>query len=305
MNFQLTDDQSAIVDMLDRIAQPFAHVPSDFHGFALVSDALDQSLTENEFFGIATIPELGPLTAAMAVERLARCPWTVEAALSMLVLPLIPGEWARPIAVVEHGRPGRFVHQAKTLLLIDGDQVRIAANSAGATAPVESLYAYPMGRLCGALESEPLSSEVADQVINAIRIATAAELSGLMQAAIDATVEHLSVRKQFGRELGTFQALRHRMADCQVLAGGVHWLMLKAAYSGQPGDAALALSHAQESATKLVYDMHQMMGAMGMTLEMSLHLWTYRIKALLSELGGRGAQARVVAEHCFADEVTQ
>ena len=120
-----------------------------------------------------------------------------------------------------------------------------------------------------------------------------------MQAAIDATVEHLGVRKQFGRPLGTFQALRHRMAECAVLAGGVRWLALKAAWTGDAGDAALAALHAQDSATRVIYDVHQMMGAMGMTLEMSLHLWTYRMKALLSELGGRGGQASAVAAHCF------
>ena len=37
-----------------------------------------------------------------------------------------------------------------------------------------------------------------------------------------------------------------------------------------------------------------------MTLEHPLHLWTYRLKVLLSELGGRGAQAQAVARHCFA-----
>jgi alkylation response protein AidB-like acyl-CoA dehydrogenase len=57
--------------------------------------------------------------------------------------------------------------------------------------------------------------------------------------------------------------------------------------------------HAQESATRIAYDMHQMLGAMGMTLEHPLHLWTYRLKALLSELGGRGGQALAVAEACF------
>jgi hypothetical protein len=36
-----------------------------------------------------------------------------------------------------------------------------------------------------------------------------------------------------------------------------------------------------------------------MTLEHPLHLCTFRIKALLSELGGRGGQARAVAELCF------
>jgi len=42
-----------------------------------------------------------------------------------------------------------------------------------------------------------------------------------------------------------------------------------------------------------------MSGAMGMTLEMPLHLWTYRIKALLGELGGRAGQSAAVAQHCF------
>ena len=107
------------------------------------------------------------------------------------------------------------------------------------------------------------------------------------------------MRQQFGRPLGTFQALRHRMAECAVLAGGVRRLALKAAWSGDPGDAALAAFHAQDSATRVNYDVHQMMGAMGMTLEMSLHLWTYRMKALLSELGGRGANAAAVAAHGF------
>jgi alkylation response protein AidB-like acyl-CoA dehydrogenase len=113
-------------------------------------------------------------------------------------------------------------------------------------------------------------------------------------------VEHLSARKQFGRPLGSFQALRHRMAECAVLAGGVKLLTLKAASTAADGDAALAAFHAQESATRVVYDLHQMLGAMGMTLEHPLHLWTYRLKVLLSELGGRGAQAHAVARHCFA-----
>jgi alkylation response protein AidB-like acyl-CoA dehydrogenase len=74
---------------------------------------------------------------------------------------------------------------------------------------------------------------------------------------------------------------------------------LKAAGTADDGDAALAASHAQDSATRVVYDLHQMLAAMGMTLEHPLHLWTYRLKALLSELGGRGGQARAVARHCF------
>lgn len=299
MDFQLSDDQLAITDAVNRIAQQFDSVPSDFHGFVLTNDALDKELTENQFFDIAQIPELGAITAAMAVERLARCPCAAETALSMLVLPYLPGDWERPVAVVAEGRPGRFVHKAKTLILIEGGSVALARNESGLTEAVDSLFAYPMGYLTGKPDKTVLDSTDAAKVIACLRVAAAIEMAGLLQAAVDATVEHLSVRKQFGRQLGTFQALRHRMADCAVLVGGVRWLALKAAHSGHPGDAALALSHAQESGTRIAYDMHQLMGAMGMTLEMSLHLWTYRIKALLSELGGRGAQAQAVGELCF------
>jgi alkylation response protein AidB-like acyl-CoA dehydrogenase len=91
------------------------------------------------------------------------------------------------------------------------------------------------------------------------------------------------------------------MAECTVLAGGVRWLALKAAATADEGDAALAAMHAQNSATRVVYDVHQMLAAMGMTLEHPLHLWTYRLKALLSELGGRGGQAQAVAQYCFED----
>ena len=155
------------------------------------------------------------------------------------------------------------------------------------------------GKLQAGLKSTQLPAEEAANVRKWLRVALAAEISGLLQAAIASTVDHLTQRKQFGRPIGTFQALRHRMSECAVLAGGVRWLALKAADTADTGDAALAASHAQESATRVVYDLHQMLGAMGMTLEHPLHLWTYRIKALLSELGGRGGQARAVAEFCF------
>lgn len=300
MDFTLNEDQLMVATELDKLAAQFETSPVDFHGFALVSDQLDSALEESQYYDIAAIPEMGPLSAALSIERLAKLPYTAEIALSMLVRPHLDIELPRPFAVVENGRPGRFVASAKTLIVINGENVGIAHPSPEdvQTLP-ESLYAYPMGRLIGSPEVKPLSAEQADAVRTWLRVACAAEMAGLIKAAIDTTVQHLTDRKQFGRPLGTFQALRHRMAECAVLAGGVRWLALKAAASGDPADAALAAYHAQDSATRIAYDVHQMTGAMGMTLEMDLHLWTYRMKALLSELGGRGGQAAAVSELCF------
>lgn len=302
MDLTLSSDQSALLGALDRMVAPFEHKPTDFHGFALAGTALERELEEGQYFDIAQVPELGPLTAAMAVERLAWLPFTADIALSMLLRPQFPeGEWPRPIALVENGRPGRFVATACTLILVDGDEICLARVAPDEVEAVDSLFAYPMGRLKRTpAATTALSPADAAKIRTWLRVALAAEASGLLQAAIASATEHLSLRKQFGRPLGSFQALRHRMAECAVLAGGARWLMLKAAASGDAGDAALAALHAQDSATRIVYDLHQMLGAMGMTLEHPLHLWTYRLKSLLSELGGRGGQAAAVAETCFA-----
>jgi len=300
MDFRLTPDQDALVSAIDKLAEAFEFKPTEFRGFALVGQKLERELEDGQYFDVAQIPELGPLAAAMAVERLARLPYASEIALSMLVRPQLQGEWPRPLALIENGRPGRFVVTARTILVIDGETLGLAQPSAIDVEPVESLFAYPMGTLKAGAKRWQLSNEEAAKVRKWLRVALAAEASGLLHAAIASTVGHLTLRKQFGRALGTFQALRHRMAECAVLAGGVRWLALKAAATADEGDAALAAMHAQESATRVIYDVHQMLAAMGMTLEHPLHLWTYRLKALLSELGGRGGQAKAVAKHCFA-----
>jgi hypothetical protein len=299
MDFRLTPDQDSLISAVDKLAAQFELKPTDSHSFVLVGDDLERELEEGQYFDIAQVPELGSLCAAMAVERLARLPYTSEIALSMLVRPQLSGDWPRPLALVENGRPGRFVSTARTILVIDGPDIGILQPSPDRVEPVESLFAYPMGRLKDGAKPTQLSSSEAANVRKWLRIALAAEASGLIQAAVASTVEHLSQRKQFGRPLGSFQALRHRMAECAVLSGGVRWLALKAAGTADEGDAALAALHAQDSATRVTYDVHQMLAAMGMTLEHPLHLWTYRLKALMSELGGRGGQATAVAQYCF------
>jgi hypothetical protein len=301
MDFRLNADQDALMQAVDKLAAQFETKPTEFRGFALAGQELEKALEEGQYFDIAQVPELGSLCAAMAVERLARLPCTAEIALSMLVRPRLSGDWPRPLAVVENARPGRFVATANTILVIDGDHIGLARPAANQVEPVESLFAYPMGKLKEGTSTTQLPADEAANIRLWLRVALAAEASGLLQAAVASAVEHLSQRKQFGRPLGTFQALRHRMAECAVLAGGARWLALKAADTADAGDAALAALHVQESATRIVYDVHQMLGAMGMTLEHPLHLWTYRMKALLSELGGRGGQALAVAETCFAE----
>ena len=60
-------------------------------------------------------------------------------------------------------------------------------------------------------------------------------------------------------------------------------------------DADVAACYAQQHVKKLVVDLHQFSGAMGVTNEFALHLWTYRLRALQSEGGGMVESALDIA----------
>jgi len=310
MELALSSEQEAIIDAIDGLAKPFASPPTDFRGYALTSGELDAALVENGFLDIERMEELGAVTAALVIERLARLPYAVEAGASALVRPVAGWDLPRPICLAEAGRlhhPIRYLQPGATVLLLHADRVTAFTPTEVQIEDVEPLFAYPMG-LLRASDAELAAARALDVSPEQLRIrwqmALAAEISGLLQAAVASTVLHVSERKQFGRPLAAFQALRHRLAEASVRSNGVHWLALKAAGTSEAGDASLAAFYAQDAANRIVYDLHQFLGAMGVTLEHPLHLWTYRLKALIGELGGRGMQAPAAAGFIW-DQATQ
>lgn len=301
MQLSLSEDQSQILDFIDTLAKPYATIPMHDHSLALTSEALDAELVEGGFLDVMAEEELGAATAALVVERLARLPFAVEAAASALVRPLIDPALPRPLCLIEEGqlrKPVRFLKDGATVVVVGPSGVRsFTASAEMIRAPQEdTLYGYPVAFLTALPEA--LTSHDVDvaEVQRAWRVAIAAEAAGLLAAALQSVVTYVSDRKQFGRPLATFQAIRHRLAEDQVVTNGVYWLAIRAAASGSAADAAMAALHAQEAAKRVTYDYHQFLGGMGMTLEHPLHLWTYRLKLLAAELGGRGANALAAAD---------
>jgi hypothetical protein len=109
-------------------------------------------------------------------------------------------------------------------------------------------------------------------------LALAAESVGAARRVIELVVEHLLVRTQFGRPLGSFQALRHRVADLTVLveaATSSTW------YAAQAGDdlavaAPLARALASEAFVAVTGDAIQLFGGIGFTWEHDAHLYFKR-----------------------------
>src|SRR3546814_5064743 len=86
-----------------------------------------------------------------------------------------------------------------------------------------------------------------------------------------------------------------------TLFRGTYWLAMKAAWSGSALDAVLAALHAQRAIAQVNYDVHTFNGALGMTLEHALQLWTFRLRWLVGEMGGYRAQAADVAALAWPD----
>lgn len=293
MRFDLNEDQATFTTVLEQmLSAPEAEFRTvEGWGRYDYGTALDTQLEENGFFEAAREPDLGTVAAALMVYETAQAPVCLECGASALIRPFLGRDVPRPLAVVVNDAPGpvRYLPNARGLVSINDTGVSYAALPQGAAQTVESLYAYPMGTVDhDALKWESLESDPGEMRV-LWQIATAAELTGVLKAGMDAVIQYVSERKQFGQPLGAFQGVQHRLAGAAVEIEGAKWQMLRSAHSRSARDAACALGFAQGMATRIGYDLHQFMGAMGLTLEHPLHRWTYRARLLRAEMGGSSA----------------
>jgi alkylation response protein AidB-like acyl-CoA dehydrogenase len=122
-----------------------------------------------------------------------------------------------------------------------------------------------------------------------------------MDGALRFTCSYLTQREQFGRAIGSFQAVQHRLAECAVLVEGARWLARETVANGAPPEAAAtAAGLAAEAAARVHRETHQLSGAIGYTTEHALHVWSMRLQALRLGLGGPGAHYRALARERWA-----
>jgi alkylation response protein AidB-like acyl-CoA dehydrogenase len=131
----------------------------------------------------------------------------------------------------------------------------------------------------------PLPAADARQLVDLCLVALAVESAAAASACLDMTVEYLKVRHQFGRPLGSFQALKHRCADLAVaVAGAVStaWYAATAVASGSdelPVVAPLAKLVCADTLMAVAAEAIQMHGGIGFTFEHDAHLYLKRGKA--------------------------
>ncbi|MFF7975444.1 acyl-CoA dehydrogenase family protein [Streptomyces sp. NPDC007905] len=117
------------------------------------------------------------------------------------------------------------------------------------------------------------------------RLATAAQALGVGLALLDRTVAYVGQRTQFGVPVGSFQAVKHRLADATIALEFARPLLFGAALSLSPADVAAAKLKACEAAYATARTALQLHGAIGYTAEYDLSLWLTKARALRTAWG--------------------
>ena len=127
-------------------------------------------------------------------------------------------------------------------------------------------------------------------------LASAAQLVGAAEALRDAAVDYARQRTQFGRVIGSYQAIKHKLADVHIAIELARPLVYGAALSLDPRDVSAAKAAGSDAALLAARSALQTHGAIGFTQEHDLSLLLLRVQALRSAWGTPEVHRRRVLE---------
>lgn len=183
-------------------------------------------------------------------------------------------------------------------MVFTGDEVQLVAGSSAQITPLESVD----GSRCvarvafDAADTERLlvgdtAAQATSAAFDIAALGASAELLGLSRTMIEMAVAYATERRQFGVPIGTFQAVKHQLADAALKVEFCEPLIMRAAHSITNGDAdvslnvSMAKTKVSAAALNAAATALQVHGAIGYTVECDLHLYMKRTWALAREYG--------------------
>jgi alkylation response protein AidB-like acyl-CoA dehydrogenase len=289
---------------------PALVVPEAYGGAGLGMVELVAILEET---GRVLLPTPFFATSALATSVLLAC--GDEAARAELLPPIAEGALTATLAwpgAVDvrggklYGRIAQVVDGATAdrILVASGDGVHVVAGAdAGLTR--RALPTQDRTRRLAELTFEGVAARAIggglDVALAHANVALAAEQLGGAQRCLEMAVDYAKTRVQFGRAIGSFQAIKHKCADLFVAVesarSAVYWAAAVAAQGAPelPLAAATARATASEAFYKCAAENIQIHGGIGFTWEHDAHLFFRRARAGMTLLGDVAAQRERVA----------
>ena len=123
-----------------------------------------------------------------------------------------------------------------------------------------------------------------ERLLDRAKVALCAEMLGGAQRVLETSVAFARAREQFGRPIGSFQAIQHKLADMLVAVEGARsatWYATWAVEHGEPdahAAACMAKAYVSDAYARVTGDGIQIHGGLGFTWEQDLHLYYKRAK---------------------------
>jgi alkylation response protein AidB-like acyl-CoA dehydrogenase len=281
-------------------------VPEEHGGLGMT--AVDFILLAQEC-GYVALPEPLVHTVLVAVPMLQE----LGGGLASEWLPLIASGQGRVVVGLEQNQLVEDAHLADLLILEQGgelfavsrDQVSLRHNAS--VDPSRRLYAVELDAEAAPIATGDRAAALVRAALNRGALGCAAQSLGLAQRMIDLSVHYTAERQQFGKPIGSFQAVKHLMANVAVSLEYARAPVHRAAYSIAHADpaASLHVAHAKlaacDAAALAAKNSIQVHGAMGYTWEVDLHIYMKKAWALAHTWGDAGYHKQQVSTHIFAD----
>jgi hypothetical protein len=189
------------------------------------------------------------------------------------------------------------------LAVLDGGAVRLAVLTPDSLTVEDVEGADPwlgLRRVQGRTgDAQLLSEEASADWVQAVawgRLALAAQLTGLVDTSLRLATDHALSRVQFGRPVGTFQAVQHRLADVLIAREAARAAVSAAAEQVGPLSAMVAKSTAGTATRVAAANCLQVIAGMGFTWEHPLHRYQKRGLVLDRLLGSADHLPRAIGE---------
>jgi alkylation response protein AidB-like acyl-CoA dehydrogenase len=321
MDFELSDDQEDLKDGVRKLCEgrfPMTQVRGSISSPGAVNRSAWRELADAGVFSLC-VPEeeggvgLGLADAVLVFEELGRALVTGPLLATHLAAPLVPGAASgeRVVGLIDARQEVLMVEHLDALddlIVINDDGIGLldpeTLDARAIPEPLDPLTPVHQLRNLPEVPAEWRlgGPEVVVAVVDRGTALAAALLLGIAEATTDIAVAYAKQRVQFDRPIGTFQAIKHLLADmlvrtelarAAVYAAGV---TLDDPAVGDPRRAAItAKLMAGDAAMKNGHACIQVHGGMGFTWEVDAHLYLKRAWLLDTVFGSVDDQARAMA----------
>jgi len=286
VRFAFTDDQlafrDAVRELLERECTP-AHVRAAWTNDTGRVPGLWDQLTQMGIVGMLVPEARGGMGMSMA---------------DLVLLLEETGRTALPDPIVETAALGAALVDHAGQTLAAGHELVPWADTADVIVTAEGRFdraraeLVPRDSVDGARRvfevrgtPEPLDAAILRAAFVRGVIGTAAQQCGLAQRMLDMTAAYAKERRQFGVPIGSFQAVKHHLANARIALEFARPLVYRAAVTLDPVHASMAKSKADDAALVTARAALQCHGAIGYTTEYDLHLYMKRAWALARSMG--------------------